>query len=344
MNELYIKRCLELAKNGLGTTYPNPLVGSVIVHEGKIIGEGFHQKAGKDHAEVVAIKSVENQELLKNSTIYVNLEPCAHFGKTPPCANLIVEKQIPKVVIGMLDPFSKVNGEGIKRLKNAGIEVEVGILEKECVELNKRFLTFHQKNRPYIYLKFAKSLDGFLNSDLHQENSPFYITNSHSLQFVHFRRTQEQAILIGKNTAIQDNPKLDTRLVGNVSNPLKIIIDSQLETLNHDLQLFKSDAKILIFNHLKDEIIGNIECIKLEKENFLNKLLTVLYKKDIQSIIVEGGLFTLNQFIEQNLWDEAELFTGNKMAISGTLAPNITGKIIEKYAILDDQFLRIKAL
>ena len=291
IHQKYMQRCLDLSSSGLGTTYPNPLVGSVIVHQDKIIGEGFHKKSGESHAEVFAIQSVKDKELLKNSTIYVSLEPCSHFGKTPPCANLIIQHQIPKVVIGMKDPFAQVNGQGIKKLQDAGIEVIESILEDKCREINKRFITFHEKKRPYIFLKFAKSFDGFLSSYLHQENKPLYLTNEYSLQHVHFRRTQEQAILIGKNTAIQDNPKLDCRKIEAKDNLIKIVIDSNLEILNHQLNLLNSNSKVLIFNHIKDLKTEHYECVKIKKNNFLENILEQLHQREIQSLIVEGGYY-----------------------------------------------------
>ena len=224
IHEKYIKRCIELAKNGLGATYPNPLVGSVIVYKNKIIGEGWHQKAGAPHAEVNAINSVKDESLLNKSTIYVSLEPCSHFGKTPPCSDLIIAKGIKKVIIGTVDPFAEVAGRGIKKLMEAGCEVQVGILEKECQDLNKRFFTFHQKKRPYIILKWAQTTDGFIAPKVQEKREPVWITNQYSKQLVHKWRSEEQAILVGTNTAIADNPKLNTRL-WNGKNPVRVVID-----------------------------------------------------------------------------------------------------------------------
>lgn len=333
---------MDLASSGLGTTYPNPLVGSVIVHQDKIIGEGFHKKAGESHAEVFAIQSVKDKEKLKNSTIYVSLEPCSHFGRTPPCADLIIQHQIPKVVIGMKDPFTKVNGQGIKKLQDVGIEVIESVMQEECKEINKRFITFHEKKRPYIFLKFAKSFDGFLSSFHHQDNTPLYLTNEHSLQYVHYRRTQEQAILIGKNTAIQDNPKLDCRKVDAEDSLIKIVIDPNLETLNHQLNLLNSHSKVLIFNHIKDLKTEHYECIKIDKTNFLEHLLKKLHQREIQSLIVEGGSFTLNEFISQNLWDEAEIYSSDVILSKGVEVPKITGKIIHQTHFQENQFTVLK--
>lgn len=341
-DKTYIQRCLQLAKNGLGTTYPNPLVGSVIVRANQIIGEGFHFQPGKSHAEVIAIQSVKDQTSLQESTLYVNLEPCSHFGKTPPCTDLIIRKKISKVVIGAQDPHLEVNGKGIKKLKSAGIQVKVGVCKEKCLELNKRFLAFHSKHRPYVFLKFTKSLDGLLNSDLHTKNTPFYISNEHALQQVHYRRTQEQAVLIGKNTAIKDNPKLNTRMVRNTFYPIRIVLDRSLEIINHNLNILKDNQKTWVYNTRSNKMLSNIECIQVEEKNFLQNVLNSLYKRNIQSIIVEGGKSILESFIKQNLWDEAEIYTGVILAKNGKKAPFLTGELIERFPILDNDFLRIK--
>lgn len=342
--KIYIQRCLQLAKNGLGTTYPNPLVGAVIIWKSKIIGEGFHFQSGQPHAEVIAIQSVKNQILLQEATLYVNLEPCSHFGKTPPCVDLIIEKKIPKVIIGMKDPNLLVGGQGIKKLKLANIQVKTLINKKECIELNKRFITFHTKHRPYIFLKFAKSLDGLFKLN-HNKRYPFYISNKYSLQYVHYRRTQEQGILIGKNTAIQDNPRLDTRMVGNIIYPIRIILDRNLEIINHfNLNILNNLQKTWIFNTKKNKIFAKVECIKIDQKNFLRNVLYNLYKRNIQSIIVEGGISILKSFISENVWDEAEIYTGSFFIKQGIKAPSISGKLIERYKILEDEFIRIKNL
>lgn len=319
-----MQRCLQLAQNGLGTTYPNPLVGSVIVHNQKIIGEGWHKKAGEPHAEIVAINSVKNKELLKEATLYVNLEPCSHFGKTPPCSHRIVELGIPKVVIGCRDYASHVNGKGIEYLKSHKVEVIEGVLEKEATELNKRFFTFHQKKRPYIILKWAETKNGFFAP---KNNEQKWITNTYTKQLVHKWRTEEQAILIGKNTAKIDNPQLNARLwKGN--NPTKVIIDKNLE-LPLDLNIF-NNGKTLIFNSLKKETVNNLQFIQINfEENMLPELLHQLHENNIQSIIIEGGAFTLNQFIQQNLWDEARILVGNTSWKDGIKAPELkNSKII----------------
>ena len=229
IHEKYIKRCIELAQNGLGTTYPNPMVGSVIVHKNKIIGEGWHKKSGEAHAEVNAINSVKDESLLKDATIYVSLEPCSHFGKTPPCSDLIIAKEIKRVVIGTMDPFAKVAGRGIKKLMDAGCEVKVGILEDECLELNKSFFTFLKKQRPYIILKWAQTEDGFIAPENREGKRPVWITNKYSGQLVHKWRSEEAAILVGTNTVLKDNPSLNVRKWTGKS-PIRIVIDRELKT------------------------------------------------------------------------------------------------------------------
>jgi len=244
IHEKYIKRCIELAKNGLGTTYPNPLVGSVIIRKDKIIGEGWHQKAGASHAEVNAVNSVKDESLLKKSTIYVSLEPCSHYGKTPPCSDLIIAKGIKKVVIGTVDPFAEVAGRGIKKLMEAGCEVQVGVLEKECQDLNKRFFTFHQKKRPYIILKWAQTADGFIAPTIQEKREPVWITNQYSKQLVHKWRSEEQAILVGTNTAIADNHKLNTR-IWKGENPVRVVIDKELK-IPQESALFDGTIKTIV--------------------------------------------------------------------------------------------------
>jgi len=325
----YIKRCIQLAKNGLGTTYPNPMVGSVIVHNNKIIGEGWHYQAGKPHAEVNAINSVLNKDLLTDSTIYVSLEPCSHFGKTPPCSDLIIESGIRKVVIGTIDPFAEVSGRGIEKLKNAGCEVIVGVLENECQELNKRFFTFHNKKRPYIFLKWAKSIDGFLSpkAQENQKRAPIWITNTFSKQQVHKQRANEQAILIGTNTAISDNPSLNTRL-WNGSNCTRVIIDLNSRIPNNSIVLNGVQKTIVITTN---EFLKNNENLCFEvidtSGNIAEKICLILYKHQIQSLIIEGGKQTIQTFIDANLWDEAFVYTGLKTNFNtGTPAPILSEK------------------
>ncbi|WP_304344368.1 bifunctional diaminohydroxyphosphoribosylaminopyrimidine deaminase/5-amino-6-(5-phosphoribosylamino)uracil reductase RibD [Chryseobacterium koreense] len=322
-DEFYMQRCIELARKALGNTYPNPLVGSVIVHNGKIIGEGYHQKAGQNHAEINAINSVKNPELLKDSTIYVSLEPCSHFGKTPPCANKIVEIGFKKVVIGTLDPHEKINGNGKKIIENAGIEVVSGVLEKECVELNKRFITFHQKKRPYILLKWAQSADGFMDKDF----KPYQIGNPLSKQLVHQLRSEEHAILVGTKTALGDNPSLTTReIIGR--NPVRILIDLDLRVPG-DFNIFNDEAETIILNSKKDLTEENLKFIKIERKNFLKNMMQKLHELQIQSVLVEGGSFTLKQLIDSDLWDEAQITVNEHLFLAnGTKAPIFTYKPI----------------
>ncbi|OWR14502.1 bifunctional diaminohydroxyphosphoribosylaminopyrimidine deaminase/5-amino-6-(5-phosphoribosylamino)uracil reductase RibD [Chryseobacterium sp. VAUSW3] len=315
-DEIYMKRCIDLAKKAVGYTYPNPLVGSVIVHNGLIIGEGFHQKAGENHAEINAVNSVKNKALLKEATIYVSLEPCAHFGKTPPCANKITETGFKKVVIGTLDSHEKVNGKGKMMIENAGIEVISGVLETECQELNKRFFTFHQKKRPFIILKWAESGDGFLDKDF----KPTQIGNSLTKQFVHQLRSEEHAILVGTNTALTDNPGLTTREITG-RNPVRILIDFDLK-VPENFNIYNNEAPTLVFNGVKDSEESNIKLIKIKKENFLENLMQKLYENQIQSVIVEGGSFTLQQFIDAEIWDEAIIIKNENLKLTnGTKAP-----------------------
>ncbi|MCE3075526.1 bifunctional diaminohydroxyphosphoribosylaminopyrimidine deaminase/5-amino-6-(5-phosphoribosylamino)uracil reductase RibD [Chryseobacterium gwangjuense] len=320
-DEFYIKRCIELAQKASGKTYPNPLVGSVIVHDGKIIGEGYHHKTGEPHAEINAINSVKDKNLIPESTIYVSLEPCAHYGKTPPCALKIKELGFKKVIIGAMDSHDKVNGKGKKIIQDAGIEVVSGILEKECIELNKRFFTYHEKKRPYIILKWAESGDGFLDKDF----KPTSISNTLVNQFVHQLRADEHAILVGTQTALNDNPSLTVRNVEG-TNPVRILIDFDLK-VPQDFSIYNTEAKTLVFNSIKEESKENIHFIKIGKENFLSDLMQALYKEQIQSVIIEGGKFTLQQFINANLWDEAIIIKNENLKLeNGTLAPQFDFK------------------
>ncbi len=326
-HDTYIKRCIELAKNGLGTTYPNPLVGSVIVYNNEIIGEGWHRKSGEPHAEVNAINSVKDKSLLSKSTIYVSLEPCSHFGKTPPCCDLIIANKIPNVVIGTIDPFAKVAGTGIKKLIEAGKNVTVGILEEECNNLNKRFFTFHNKKRPYIILKWAESEDGFIAPLSKEKKEPVWITNEFSRQLVHKWRSEEQAILVGTNTVIEDNPSLTTRdWSGN--HPIRIVLD-QNNRISKESHIFDNQVKSITIT--KENINFNNN-IALEITDFL-------FNEGIQSVIIEGGRQTLLTFIDANIWDEARVFRGEIYFKSGTKAPTISGENSKKEKILNDELL-----
>jgi len=314
--EFYIRRCIELAQKAIGNTYPNPLVGSVIVHNDKIIGEGYHHKAGESHAEINAINSVEEKSLIPESTIYVSLEPCAHFGKTPPCALKIVGLGFKKVVIGAMDSHDKVNGKGKKIIQEAGIEVVSGVLEKECIELNKRFFTYHEKRRPFIILKWAESGDRFMDKDF----KPTQISNALTKQFVHQLRSNEHSILIGTMTALRDNPSLTTReIVGR--NPIRILIDIDLKVPT-DFNVYSNEAETLVFNSVKEGDEGNIKFIKTSRENFIENMLKTLHELQIQSIIVEGGSLVLQQFIDAGLWDETIIIKNKNLVLeNGTKAP-----------------------
>jgi len=331
--QIYMQRCLDLAALGMGSVSPNPMVGAVIVYNDEIIGEGYHQKYGQAHAEVNAVNQVIEKynnyaELLKQSTIYVSLEPCAHYGKTPPCADLIIKHQIPRVVVGCRDPFAQVDGKGIEKLIAAGIEVISGILEEECKWLNRRFFTRVQKHRPYVILKWAQTADGFFAPD---DNTQHWITGIESRKLVHQWRGEEDAVLVGKNTAIADNPQLNVRY-GEGKAPKRVVIDRRLE-LSHELNLFDQSVETLVFNEVRTDIDGKIKYIALEDfDRYVPQyILYQLYLQDIQSVIVEGGAYTLNTFIEAGLWDEARVFTGETNLDKGIKSPPISGIIAEEY-------------
>ena len=317
-DQFYMRRCIELAQKALGQTYPNPLVGAVIVHDDKIIGEGYHHKAGEAHAEINAINSVRNKELIPYSTIYVSLEPCAHFGKTPPCALKIKELGFKRVVIGSMDSNEKVNGKGKKIIEEAGIKVISGILEKECREVNKRFFTFYDKRRPYVILKWAQSADHFLD----KEFQPAQISNAFTSQMVHQLRADEHAILVGTNTALNDNPSLTVRKVAGI-NPIRILIDLDLK-VSADFNIFNTEAPTIILNCVKNETREHLKFIKVDRQNLPQQIIERLYESNIQSIIIEGGSYTLQQFIDRGIWDEAMVITNNKLFFkSGTPAPRL---------------------
>jgi diaminohydroxyphosphoribosylaminopyrimidine deaminase/5-amino-6-(5-phosphoribosylamino)uracil reductase len=317
-----MKRCFELALKGLGQVAPNPMVGCVIVKGDKIIAEGYHQKFGESHAEVNAINSLEEGFDLTDCTLYVNLEPCSHHGKTPPCSDLIISKKFKKVVIGNMDSNPLVAGKGIEKLKNAGIEVEAGILEKEGRELNKRFFTFHEKKRPYIILKWAQTNDGFVSKlPLPTNKSENWITCEESKKTVHVMRSQEQAIMVGTNTVINDNPELTVRLAEG-KNPIRIVLDRDLK-LKSSFKIFNSAAETLVFTEFRKIEAGNIKYFKIDfTTNILSQILNKLYELNITSVIIEGGTPLLQSFIKENLWDEAGIFVNpNKNFVSGIKAP-----------------------
>lgn len=314
-------------------------MGCVIVYDNKIIGEGWHKKSGEAHAEVIAIESVKNKELLSVSTLYVNLEPCSHFGKTPPCADLIMKYKIPNVVIGTIDPNSKVAGNGIEKLKNSGVNVTFGILEKECNELNKRFFTFHRKKRPFIILKWAESSDGFISPKNKDEQKPVWISNEFSRQLVHKWRSEEQAILVGTQTIINDNPSLTVR-DWTGKNPIRIIIDKE-NNIDPAKKVFDGQAKTIVFSN--KEMTSNSETNQNIKIDFdINSTQTIvekLYENNIQSIIIEGGRKTIQSFIDANIWDEARVFVGEIKLHDGTKAPEFKKAINSKRYLKKDVLL-----
>lgn len=321
VHNIFMQRCLDLAVKASGYVAPNPLVGSVIVYDGKIIGEGYHQKFGEAHAEVNAILSVAPHlfHLLPEATLYVNLEPCSHHGKTPPCADLIISHKIPRVVIGSNDPNPRVAGQGIQKLMAAGVEVVAGVMKSETDFLNRRFMTHFLMRRPYIILKWAESADGFIAPD---EQKQVWLTNEHSKKLVHQWRAEEQAIMVGKKTIEIDDPELTVRLI-NGKNPARIIIDRTL-AIPSTKKIFFPNAPVFIYNGLNESSEGRIHFEKINfEENVLPQLLESLYLKNIQSIIVEGGPNTLAQFMEQNLWDEARIFTAPIRLTTGKQSPKI---------------------
>lgn len=348
-HEKYIGRCIELAKNGLGTTYPNPMVGCVIVYNGEIIGEGWHKKSGTAHAEVNAINTVKDKSLLKNATIYVSLEPCSHFGKTPPCCDLIIQNKIPNVVVGTVDPNIKVAGKGIRKLIEAGSNVIIGVLEAECQELNKRFFTFHNKKRPYVILKWAESQDGFIaplilrqaHDDI-KKRKPVWITNEFSRQLVHKWRSEEQAILAGTETIINDNSKLNVRDWTGI-NPIRIVLDKKNRIPKESHVLDNQQKTIFLCESNSSNVHENTIFKKIDfEQNLGRQIIEILYKQGIQSVIIEGGRQTLQTFIDKNLWDEARIFIGNTHFKTGIQAPVIDRKNGRKKTILNDSLLIIR--
>jgi len=338
-HQIYMQRCLDLAALGAGNVSPNPMVGAVIVYKNTIIGEGYHQKYGGPHAEVNAVNMVINNhtnyaELLRQSIIYVSLEPCAHYGKTPPCADLIIKHQIPEVVVGCRDPFAQVDGKGTEKLIAAGINVTVGVLEQECQWLNRRFFTRVQKQRPYIILKWAQTADGYFAPT---DGSQHWITGPETKKLVHQWRAEEDAILVGKNTVLADNPQLNVRLAEGRS-PKRVVIDRRLE-LNRQLNVFDQSVETLIFNEVTTDIDGKVKYIALEDfDRFVPQyIMFQLYLQDIQSVIIEGGAHTLNTFIVDGLWDEARIFTGPDVLTNGIKAPTLSGENGGRYAVGTDQ-------
>lgn len=324
-HESFMQRCLDLAALGQGHVAPNPMVGAVLVHEGRIIGEGYHRVYGQAHAEVNCVKSVapEMERFISQSTMYVSLEPCAHHGKTPPCTDLIISQRIPRVVVGCMDSFSAVSGRGIKLMQDAGIEVITGVLEKECRELNKRFFTFHEKQRPYIILKWAQSPDGYIAPP---DGTPVRISHPYTDRLVHQWRSHETGIMVGTRTAIADNPQLTTRLwAGN--DPVRLVVDRRLKVPKH-YHLRDGAAPTVFITEMEGDPATNI---RLDFEQpLLPQLLPVLYEREIQSVMVEGGPYLLQQFIEGGYWDEARIITGQHTLGSGLPAPVLTKAVLKE--------------
>ena len=329
-----MRRSLELAKNGLPAAMPNPSVGAVIVYQDRIIGEGYTAAYGGPHAEVNAIRAVKDQSLLSKATLYVSLEPCSHFGKTPPCCDLIIKHKIPTIVIGTIDTNSKVSGTGIQKIIDAEQTVHVGVLEKECLELNRRFFTFHNKKRPYIILKWAESRDGFIapteqfrKNLMHHKREPFWISNVFSRQLVHKWRSEEQAILVGTKTVIDDNPKLDVR-DWTGKNPIKIVLD-QHNRIPKENYIFENTSKTIVLT--ANEIDYSNKVAK--------QVADFLFDNEIQSVIIEGGRQTLQTFIDENLWDEARVFKGAACIENGVKAPELHSNWVVKKAVATDELL-----
>jgi diaminohydroxyphosphoribosylaminopyrimidine deaminase/5-amino-6-(5-phosphoribosylamino)uracil reductase len=330
-DEFFMRRAMELATLARGNVSPNPLVGSVVVYDNKIIGEGWHQKYGEAHAEVNAIRSVMDKSLLPKSTLYVNLEPCSHFGKTPPCADLLIHERIKRVVVSNIDSNPLVAGNGIKKLRAAGIEVLTDVLKEDGRELNKRFFTVVEKKRPYIILKWAQTSDGFIARENFDSK---WISSDVSRQLVHRWRSEEDAILVGSGTALHDNPRLNVRDWSG-RDPVRIVIDRHLK-LSTDLNVFDGRQRTISFNLKKSEIDGKTEFVKVSEGNFLADLLLYLFDQKIQSIIIEGGAQTLRAFINENLWDEARVFTSANTFEKGIKAPDISGNEISEQRIRTD--------
>ncbi|HRP89785.1 MAG TPA: bifunctional diaminohydroxyphosphoribosylaminopyrimidine deaminase/5-amino-6-(5-phosphoribosylamino)uracil reductase RibD [Edaphocola sp.] len=334
-DKYFMYRALHLAKNGAGQTAPNPMVGAVLVFENRIIGEGWHQKFGTAHAEPNCINNVKTSDrhLISQSTLYVTLEPCSHYGKTPPCANIIIEYKISKIVIACTDPNPQVAGKGITILKEAGVEVQVGILDEEAKALNKRFFTFHQKKRPFVILKWAESLDGFIAPVNGQK---VMLSNALVQRFVHKMRSEEAAILVGYSTAILDNPSLTNRFFG-VHQPLRITINQKETPFPENLNIINDGEKSLIFNIEKQGVEGNCTYVKLTNtQDYIRQIVDDLFQRGVDSLIVEGGSKTLQHFIQSGLWDEAFLIKTPVVLGQGVPAPVLLEKVFENCLTLKD--------
>ncbi|MGQ8870438.1 bifunctional diaminohydroxyphosphoribosylaminopyrimidine deaminase/5-amino-6-(5-phosphoribosylamino)uracil reductase RibD [Myroides sp. TSA_177.3] len=337
-DEYYISRCLQLAKQGTFAAMPNPSVGAVIVHDNQIIGEGFTAAYGGAHAEVNAIASVKNQALLKESTLYVSLEPCSHFGKTPPCSDLVIAKQIPRVVVGTIDPFAKVCGMGIQKMKDAGIEVVVGVLEQACQQSNQRFFTFHQKKRPYIILKWAASQDGFIAPLHRDEQAPVWLSNAYAKQLVHQWRSEEMAFLVGTNTVLDDNPSLTTRTWYG-KNPIRIYLDRQGKISPSFAINQQEEPAICITANRALQSTAHTQYYYADfDQDLVQQICTILYDLQIMSVVIEGGTQTIEHFIAANLWDEARIFTSDVRLGEGIPAPELpSAGTSKRYTIANNE-------
>ncbi|HET9824659.1 MAG TPA: bifunctional diaminohydroxyphosphoribosylaminopyrimidine deaminase/5-amino-6-(5-phosphoribosylamino)uracil reductase RibD [Chitinophagaceae bacterium] len=330
IHEKYMLRCLQLAKLGAGNVAPNPMVGAVLVNGARIIGEGYHHRLGGPHAEPNCLASVkqEDRHLIGQSVMYVSLEPCVHFGKTPPCADLIIDNKIPKVVIGCRDPFRQVNGKGIEKLRAAGIEVEQNILKEPCEELNKRFFVFHTEHRPYIILKWAQTSNGKIAATHTTGPGRLFITNEQTNRLVHRWRSEESAILIGTKTALMDDPQLTVRLWPG-HNPIRLVIDMELK-LPSSLKIFSHDARTIVFNKVKHETKDNVAFYQVTDDvSLVHQVSNALYGLKIQSVIVEGGAQLIQSFIEEGIWDEARIITNRQLAIGDGLSSPVLNKCVK---------------
>ncbi len=334
LHQVFMKRAIELAELGLGNTSPNPLVGCVITRNNLVIGEGWHRKYGEGHAEVNAVESVKDPSQLQGATVYVTLEPCSHFGKTPPCADLLIEKKVGEVFIAVEDPNPQVAGKGIAKLKQAGIKVQVGLLADEASWMNRRFLTAMREHRPFIMLKWAQTMDGFVARENHDSK---WISNAYSRKLVHKWRTEEDAILVGSNTVVYDNPQLTARDWPG-KNPVRIVLDPGNE-LDGSYHVLDGSVPTIIYTTIEESLEANLELVKVDLHHFLPEVLADLQRRSIRSVIVEGGAKTLESFIEMSLWDEARVFYAATTFTKGIKAPVCGGKILSKEDILGDTLI-----
>jgi len=340
-DEQMMQRCLQLAALGKGNVAPNPMVGAVIVHEGKIIGEGYHEQFGGPHAEVNAVKSVQNEVLFEESTIYVTLEPCSHFGKTPPCANLLVEKNFKRVVIGTLDSHAKVYKKGVKLLEDHGIDVTVGVCENECYELNRPFFTFHEKKRPYVILKWAQTKNCLIDSSEGKQGEVSWISVPETQVKVHRWRHEFQSILVGKNTVLNDDPSLTVRAIKG-TNPVRILLDSKNE-IPPSAKIKNDEAETIVFNLQQEGKEGSVQYVRLSDLS-PQLILESLHKLNIQSVLIEGGRSVLQSFIDTKLWDEARIIEGQHTFEAGTAAPAIRGEKIKEEWFFGDHISYLRPL